>query len=105
MSRDRLDDVPHGEGACAEHGPDGLPVSLEVSPGQEGPGGIVGHRAQHGAHILTADLGLVQSHPQVTANISALLDWNKFITSGIFQPEGFTSRDLYDWEIQYILFW
>ena len=45
MSRDRLDDVPHGEGACAEHGPDGLPVSLEVSPGQEGPGGIVRYRA------------------------------------------------------------
>ena len=68
VSRDRLDDVPHGEGACAEHGPDGVPVSLKVSPGQEGPSGIVCHRAQHGAHVLTADLGLVQSHPQVTGN-------------------------------------
>ena len=72
MPRDRLDDVAHGEGARAEHGPDGLPVSLEVSPGQEGPAGVVCHRAQYGAHILTADLGLVQSHPQVTANIIAL---------------------------------
>ena len=68
MPRDRLDDVPHGEGAGAEHVPDGFPVSLQVSPGQEGPGGIVRHRAQHCAHILAADLGLVQSHPQVTGN-------------------------------------
>ena len=69
MSCDRLDDVPHGEGPRAEHGPDGVPVSLKVSPGQQSPGGIVGHRAQYGAHVLTAHLGLVQSHPQVTANI------------------------------------
>ena len=68
VSRDRLDDVTHGEGAGAEHGPDGVPVSLKVSPGQEGPGGIVGHRAQHGAHVLAADLGLVQGHPQVPGN-------------------------------------
>ena len=67
VSGDGLDDVPHGEGPRAEHGPDGVPVSLKMSPGQEGPGGIVGHRAQHGAHVLTADLGLVQSHPQVAA--------------------------------------
>ena len=68
VSRDGLDDVPHGEGPRAEHGPDGVPVSLKVSPGQEGPGGIFGHRAQHSTHILTADLGLVQSHPQVPAH-------------------------------------
>ena len=68
MSRDRLDDVAHGEGPGAEHGPDGVPVSLKVSPCQEGSGGIVGHRAQHCAHILAPHLGLVQSHPQVAGN-------------------------------------
>ena len=78
MSRDGLDDVPHGEGPRAEHGPDGVPVSLKVSPGQEGPGGIFGHRAQHSTHILTADLGLVQSHPQVPTQHSNQRNFKKY---------------------------
>ena len=65
---DGLDDVPHGERARAEHGPDGVPVSLQMSPGEECPSGIVCHGAEHSAHILTSHLALVQSHPQVTGS-------------------------------------
>ena len=68
MTSDRLDDVAHGEGACAEHGPDVVPVSLQVSPGQEGPGGIISHGAKHSTHVLTSHLSLVQSQPQVAGN-------------------------------------
>ena len=47
--------------------PDGGPVALEVSPGQEAAGGVGGDRGEDGVDILTPHLAGVQAHRQVPA--------------------------------------
>ena len=51
-----------------EESPDGAPVSLEVSPCQQGSSGVGGHGAEDGVDVLASHLALVQRHGQVTGN-------------------------------------